>query len=277
MTAASDVAVRTSRTGGTPRRAKRQLDVALPARCDVAIVGAGYAGLSAALTLARAGRSVVVLDADAPGYGASSRSGGMIGHGHRLSYTKLIEQYGARKGEGAGARGHGVAAVPEGPDRRRSDRRRAAVVRPRARRVDASRLRHDGARRRCVAARSRHAHRRAEQGRRAQRSRDGSVPGRIAVSGARRRASRVAATRTCLRGPARRARWSPATRRDRAAAEARASRSRRRADASTPRKSWSRPTATRVATTPDARAPARRDTELPHRHRSLGRELACGR
>jgi glycine/D-amino acid oxidase-like deaminating enzyme len=72
-------------------------DVVLPKRCDVAIVGAGYAGLSAALTLVRAGRSVVVLDALAPGEGASSRSGGMIGHGHRLSYTKLIERFGAEK------------------------------------------------------------------------------------------------------------------------------------------------------------------------------------
>ena len=53
--------------------------------------------MSAALTLARAGRSVVVLDALAPGEGASSRSGGMIGHGHRLSYTKLIERFGPQK------------------------------------------------------------------------------------------------------------------------------------------------------------------------------------
>jgi len=72
-------------------------DLALPNNCDVAIIGAGYAGLSAALTLARAGRSVVVLDALAPGEGASSRSGGMIGHGHRLSYTKLIERFGPQK------------------------------------------------------------------------------------------------------------------------------------------------------------------------------------
>jgi glycine/D-amino acid oxidase-like deaminating enzyme len=72
-------------------------DVALRKKCDVAIIGAGYSGLSAALTLARAGRSVVVLDALAPGEGASSRSGGMIGHGHRLSYIKLIERFGPQK------------------------------------------------------------------------------------------------------------------------------------------------------------------------------------
>ena len=86
-----------------PREAP--VDVALPARCDVAIVGAGYAGLSAALTLARAGRSVVVLDAGAPGFGASSRSGGMIGHGHRLSYTKLIDKYGAARAKALVAEG----------------------------------------------------------------------------------------------------------------------------------------------------------------------------
>ena len=78
-----------------PREAP--VDVVLPKRCDVAIVGAGYAGLAAALTLAREGRSVVVIDAGPPGHGASSRSGGMIGHGHRLSYTKLIDRYGAEK------------------------------------------------------------------------------------------------------------------------------------------------------------------------------------
>lgn len=66
----------------------------LPAKVDVAIIGAGYAGLSAAMVLARAGRSVCVLDANAPGFGGSSRSGGMVGHGHRLSYPKLKELYG---------------------------------------------------------------------------------------------------------------------------------------------------------------------------------------
>jgi glycine/D-amino acid oxidase-like deaminating enzyme len=71
--------------------------VVLPAETDIAVIGGGYAGLSAALTLARAGRSVVVCEAGPPGLGASSRSGGMIGHGHRLSYSKLIALRGPDK------------------------------------------------------------------------------------------------------------------------------------------------------------------------------------
>ncbi len=67
---------------------------ALPARCDVAIVGAGFTGLSAALALARAGRDVLVLDAGDPGFGASSRNGGMIGSGHRVGFAALTQRYG---------------------------------------------------------------------------------------------------------------------------------------------------------------------------------------
>jgi gamma-glutamylputrescine oxidase len=69
----------------------------LPTKVDVAIIGAGYAGCSAALTLARAGRTVVVLDAHEPGFGGSTRSGGMVGHGHRLSYLALKARYGDAK------------------------------------------------------------------------------------------------------------------------------------------------------------------------------------
>ncbi|MDA8869923.1 FAD-binding oxidoreductase [Rhizobiaceae bacterium] len=46
--------------------------------CDVAIVGAGFTGLRAALRLAEAGRSVVVLDRHAVGWGASGRNGGQV-------------------------------------------------------------------------------------------------------------------------------------------------------------------------------------------------------
>ena len=51
-------------------------------KVDIVIVGAGYTGLSAALTLSQAGRSVVVLDAEEIGFGASTRNGGMLGSGH---------------------------------------------------------------------------------------------------------------------------------------------------------------------------------------------------
>ena len=66
----------------------------LPKEADVVIVGAGLTGLSAARTLARRGTSVLVLDAEAPGAGASSRNGGMIGGGHRLSIDDMEARFG---------------------------------------------------------------------------------------------------------------------------------------------------------------------------------------
>jgi len=50
----------------------------LPSRVDVVVVGAGYAGVSAARELAAAGREVLVLDARPIGWGASTRNGGMV-------------------------------------------------------------------------------------------------------------------------------------------------------------------------------------------------------
>lgn len=68
----------------------------LPASVDVAIIGAGFTGLSAALELAKAGREVLVLDAGVPGEGASKRNGGMIGSGHRVGYAALEKKYDKR-------------------------------------------------------------------------------------------------------------------------------------------------------------------------------------
>ena len=56
-------------------------EITLPKDIRVAVVGAGYAGLSAALELDRAGLGVIVLDAAEPGFGASTRSGGMVSGG----------------------------------------------------------------------------------------------------------------------------------------------------------------------------------------------------
>ncbi len=68
----------------------------VPKKADIVIVGAGYTGLSAALTLSQAGRSVVVLDAEAIGFGASTRNGGMLGSGHKISTDQALRQYGSK-------------------------------------------------------------------------------------------------------------------------------------------------------------------------------------
>ena len=48
------------------------------ARCDVAVIGAGFTGLRAALDLAEGGARVVVVDAGGVGWGASGRNGGQV-------------------------------------------------------------------------------------------------------------------------------------------------------------------------------------------------------
>lgn len=62
--------------------------------CDAVVVGAGYTGLSAALELARAGRSVQVLEKDRPGEGASTRNGGIASGNLHHSFTDLVEHRG---------------------------------------------------------------------------------------------------------------------------------------------------------------------------------------
>ncbi|MFZ0954443.1 MAG: FAD-binding oxidoreductase, partial [Candidatus Sulfotelmatobacter sp.] len=56
----------------------------LPDRVDVAVIGAGFTGLSAARTLAKRGAKVAVLESETVGWGASSRNGGMVLTGMKL-------------------------------------------------------------------------------------------------------------------------------------------------------------------------------------------------
>ncbi len=67
---------------------------ALPGSVDVAVVGAGYCGLSAARVLARAGRSVVVVDRDPIGTGASTRNGGMVIPELKAGPAALTKEFG---------------------------------------------------------------------------------------------------------------------------------------------------------------------------------------
>jgi gamma-glutamylputrescine oxidase len=58
-------------------------------QADVAILGAGYVGLSAALELAEAGYKVIVLEAERIGWGASGRNGGQAIFGYSCPESKL--------------------------------------------------------------------------------------------------------------------------------------------------------------------------------------------
>jgi gamma-glutamylputrescine oxidase len=62
--------------------------------CDVAVVGGGLAGLSAALELAERGFSVTLLEARQLGWGASGRNGGQAIHGLACDQTVIEEQLG---------------------------------------------------------------------------------------------------------------------------------------------------------------------------------------
>ena len=66
----------------------------LPQRVDLAVIGAGFTGLSAARTLAKRGVNVAVLEANSIGWGASSRNGGMVLTGLKLSPETLARRYG---------------------------------------------------------------------------------------------------------------------------------------------------------------------------------------
>lgn len=65
----------------------------LPSHADVVVIGAGLTGCSAAATLARSGRDVVVVETEYPGFGASTRSAGFLSRHFKHSLTDLLKKY----------------------------------------------------------------------------------------------------------------------------------------------------------------------------------------
>jgi glycine/D-amino acid oxidase-like deaminating enzyme len=72
-------------------------DTPLPQKVDVAIIGSGYTGLSAALQTARGGRHTLVLDAEEAGFGCSTRNGGQISTSIKPGFEALARRYGSER------------------------------------------------------------------------------------------------------------------------------------------------------------------------------------
>lgn len=66
----------------------------IPSGVDVAVIGGGFTGLSAARTLAQHGVKVAVLETETMGWGASSRNGGMALTGLKVGMADILKRYG---------------------------------------------------------------------------------------------------------------------------------------------------------------------------------------
>ena len=113
------------------RAAPTPIGGAIPPRAvDVAIVGTGFTGLSAARILLRAGRSVALLDGEDPGFGASRRNAGYLGRTLKKSFPDLMATHG-REHALAVYRELDAAYADRARDHRRgSDRMPRGAMRP---------------------------------------------------------------------------------------------------------------------------------------------------
>lgn len=82
MLASEDALIRNSYYTASAPAGTAAPSLAGETRADVCVVGGGFAGLSAAIELARRGYSVVLLEAERVGWGASGRNGGQAIVGH---------------------------------------------------------------------------------------------------------------------------------------------------------------------------------------------------
>lgn len=85
-------------TDNYPRPGNLPIAMELPTETDVAIIGGGYTGLSAARTLAQSGTSVVVLERETIGWGASSRNAGITGSSLKAGMPTIFKRYGKEYG-----------------------------------------------------------------------------------------------------------------------------------------------------------------------------------
>lgn len=96
----------------------------VPARCDVAVVGGGLAGVSAALELARSGADVVLLERGRLGGGASGRNAGFLLGGAARDFLEVSRAQGLATARLmmalAEENRHKVLALREGSGRRLS-------------------------------------------------------------------------------------------------------------------------------------------------------------
>ncbi len=67
--------------------------------CDVAVIGGGFTGLSAALACAERGFSVVLVEAEHIGFGASGRNGGQLIPGLRWTASELEAEFGCERAD----------------------------------------------------------------------------------------------------------------------------------------------------------------------------------
>lgn len=83
----------------TARPGVRTVPLAGDAKAEIAVVGAGFTGLSAALHLAERGVRVVVLETESPGWGASGRNGGQVIPGLKEDPDDIERIFGREIGE----------------------------------------------------------------------------------------------------------------------------------------------------------------------------------
>lgn len=79
------------------RRPPRDIEGDL--ECDVAVIGGGFTGLSAALACAERGFSVILIERELIGFGASGRNGGQLIPGLRWSASELEAEFGGDRAD----------------------------------------------------------------------------------------------------------------------------------------------------------------------------------